>query len=367
MILGLFPELLGTGGIQRISRHAAAVLSSFARGHGLTCLILSLNDPPGRHDIQVGDVGLAIRAFGRQKGRYVLSVVAAAPRTRSVYIGHPHLAPLGLILTLLRPGIRYWVAVYGIDAWERLPLLRRAGLRLAHGVTALSQYTARKTVDTQGVDSERVVVLPPALDPEFLGLNRAPDPAELRSPMGKMVLSVARLSASDREKGVDTVIRALPRVLRLFPDTSYLVVGNGNDRHRLERLANDTGVSDHVLVRGEVGEAELSRYYAMCDIFVMPSRKEGFGLVFLEAMAFAKPVIGGNHGGTPEVIVDGETGFLVRHGDAAALADHVIHLLGDEGLRRRMGEAGRRWVEENFAFEQFQQRLVQALTDTNVR
>jgi glycosyltransferase involved in cell wall biosynthesis len=107
-----------------------------------------------------------------------------------------------------------------------------------------------------------------------------------------------------------------------------------------------------------VSDEELVELYKSCDIFLMPSRQEGFGIVFLEAMAFKKPVIGGNHGGTPEVILDNETGFLVEHGDVDGLADRIAILLRDPELCKRMGEAGRRRVEENYTFEPLRRKLM---------
>jgi glycosyltransferase involved in cell wall biosynthesis len=146
-----------------------------------------------------------------------------------------------------------------------------------------------------------------------------------------------------------------------------MIVGDGDDRKRLEDLVRENGLSDRVIFTGVVSDEELIGFYKACDVFLMPSRQEGFGIVFLEAMAFEKPVIGGNHGGTPEVIVDNETGFLVEHGDVNSLADRIIRLLLDGELCKRMGQAGRRRVEENYTFDPFRKRLISFLSQVQAQ
>jgi glycosyltransferase involved in cell wall biosynthesis len=208
-----------------------------------------------------------------------------------------------------------------------------------------------------------VLVLPWALDPEFFdGVGTVRDSGAVQK-ASRILLTVARLAASERHKGIETVIEALPRVLRVVPDVRYVVVGDGDDRSRLERFAAEKCVREHVHFKGVLAEKELARHYAECDVFVMPSCQEGFGVVFLEAMAYGKPVIGGDHGGTPDIIRDGVNGFLVEYGDVEALADRIIRLLTDHDLRQRMGDVGRRMVMENYRFEHFSQRLTKLLLE----
>lgn len=361
MILGLFTGLLEAGGIERISRHAAAVLTLFARERDETCCLLSLNDPPGHHEVQVGNIAFTLQGFGRHKRAFVLAALRHAGKTSLDFLNHPNLAPLGLLIRLFNPRARYVVASYGIDVWSPLPFYRRICLQRAQAVTALSQFTADKLMAIQCVVPDKVILLPPAIDAEFFERDGCRQGwAVPRSP-GKLLLTVARLASSERYKGIETVFHALPRVLTAIPDAYYVIVGDGDDRPRLEQVSKELGVSDHVRFAGHVGEEALASYYDTCDIFVMPSRGEGFGLVFLEAMAFGKPIIGGNHGGTPDVVVDGITGFLVEYGDVETLADRIICLLRDDDLRRRMGEAGRQRVLENYTFDHFRKRFMAIL------
>jgi phosphatidyl-myo-inositol dimannoside synthase len=150
-------------------------------------------------------------------------------------------------------------------------------------------------------------------------------------------------------------------VLRVVPDLFYVIIGGGDLQPRLEKLAQESPARGRILFTGKLNLEQLKQYYSRSDIFVMPSRQEGFGIVFLEAMALGKPVIAGNHGGAPEVVQDDVTGFLVDLEDPDALTNRLIQLLQDGALGRKMGNAGRRRVEENYTFTLFQERLTQLL------
>jgi glycosyltransferase involved in cell wall biosynthesis len=360
-VLGLFTELMAPGGIQRISLHAAATLTAFARKEERPVRFLSLNDPIGQHELDVAGERIVVQAFGGSKVRFALATLAAAPHIGFAYIAHPNLAPLGIAAKLLRPRAWYCVATYGIEVWEPLLTFRRLGLKWARVVTSLSEFTTHRLVTAQGLTGRHVVMVPPALDP-ILSSDGARRSLPLLPP-GRILLTVARLTASDSYKGVDHVIQALPAVLSAVPDAYYVVVGDGDDRGRLECLAVDAKIRDHVLFVGTKGGEELAGYYHACDVFVMPSRSEGFGVVFLEAMSHGKPMVAANSGGAPEVVEDGVTGLLVEYGDVPALACSLTRLLTDRADRQRMGEAGRRRVEAQYTFERFRTRLETLLTD----
>ena len=369
MILGAFTSLLGVGGVERMARHSAAVLVSISQDRGEPYRLLGLNDPPGRHRIEVGGLAFDIHGFGRRKTKFAWSVFAAAPRTSVAYLGHPQLAPLGLMFRVLRPAARYRVAVHvhGIEAWKRLSFMRRLGLRLADTVTASSEFTMGKAITIQKSDPHKTTVLAPALEPGFRNMIGDRKGPTVYVPSQKVLLTVARLDAVDEQKGMETVIKALPIILSVVPEACYVIIGDGNDRERLERLSAETGVKHRVVVAGRRTDEEMAGYYAGCDVFVMPSRKEGFGIVFVEAMALGKPVIGGDHAGAHDLIEQGVTGFLVKYNDINALADRLISLLGNQELRKRMGDAGRKCVENNYTFEHFRMRLTRALAGNGIR
>jgi glycosyltransferase involved in cell wall biosynthesis len=158
-------------------------------------------------------------------------------------------------------------------------------------------------------------------------------------------------------KGVDHTIQAVARLADRYPDLRYRIIGKGSDKPRLMQLAQSSGLGERVVFEQDLTDEQLVEAYARCTAYVMPSGQEGFGIVFLEAMRYAKPCIGGDAGGTPEVIEDGRTGFLVPFGDVDRLVTALDALLGDADLRHRLGEAGRARLLERFTFDRFRDRL----------
>jgi len=176
---------------------------------------------------------------------------------------------------------------------------------------------------------------------------------------------VARLTRADRYKGLHLVIKSLPSIRKSIPDVRYTIVGEGDEKKYLLRLAQAMDVENAVeLVRG-VTDSGLSQLYQESDVFVMPSLKEGFGIVFLEAMAHGKPVIAGNHGGSPEIVADGVTGFLVNYGDTWELSQKITQLLEDHELRAKMGALGRERVVREFSFARFLKNMTDCLADVS--
>ena len=231
----------------------------------------------------------------------------------------------------------------------------RVALQQADRVLANSRFTAN-LVQKAGVSPERIEIVHPGCD---IDRFRPTCPKmDLRHQFlgdrikGKVVLSVGNLQA---RKGHDMVIRALPRLQQIVPGVTYLIVGEGPYRDVLEKLALELEVGDRVVFAGRVSAEELPDVYAISDVFVMPSREqtdkcdvEGFGLVFLEASACAKPVIGGRSGGVHDAIVDSVTGLLVNPRDPEDIANALAQLLRDENLAVRLGQQGRAWVTKNF-------------------
>lgn len=227
--------------------------------------------------------------------------------------------------------------------------------RHADRVVANSDFTRQELLKL-GVPANRIVLISPGVD-----VNRFKPglPAEhLRASLGlrdgqKLILSVGRLS---RRKGFDHVIQSLPALLEADIDAHYALVGIGEDREYLTRLAQQLGVTDRVHLLGHVASEDLPLWYNACDVFVMPNREidgdtEGFGMVFLEAAACGKAAVAGLAGGTGAAIQDGVTGYRVHGEDVGEIAAALTGLLRDEAVRNRMAQAGYARAQRDFSWE----------------
>jgi len=266
-------------------------------------------------------------------------------------------------MRVVAPRLKSIVCTHGVEVWEPLGTLRRRALRHANLVLAPSKDTAEHVAMVQGVGRERIRVLPWALDPQFEALvaTQLSPPADF--PQGRVILTVGRWLATERYKGMDTLITALPRLLMRWPDLQLVMAGSGDDRAWLEDLAEKNGVGRHVHFLSGLSQTEIAACYAACEIFALPSSGEGFGFAYLEAMAYGKPVIGGAHGGAPEIIHDGATGYLVPHGDPIQLATAIQTLLADPAHAKELGARGKRAVEQEYRFQGFAKSLKKILRD----
>lgn len=234
-----------------------------------------------------------------------------------VFCGHIHLAPLAALIARTRRA-KLVVQAHGIEVWSQQRGAWRAAIEQSDLVLCVSRYTRRTVLDQITVTPERVLVLSNTVGDAFT----PGDGLEFRRQHGfekrRVLLTVGRLDSRERYKGQDRVIAAMPELLAKGHDLIYLVVGGGDDRSRLERLAREAGVEDRVRFLGALKTEELVEIYRAADLFVMPSTGEGFGISFLEAMACGTPALGLGAGGATDALADGALGTIVEEGRLAA-------------------------------------------------
>jgi glycosyltransferase involved in cell wall biosynthesis len=298
--------------------------------------------------------------MGRLKMAVALLKFLLQHRPEHVYCGHINLAPL--VQSFCRPlGIPYTVLTYGKEVWDGLEPSYRKALASSNRIWTISRYSRDCTCKANGIDPAKVQMLPCSID----GNKFTPGEVkpELVNKYGlasnKVLMTVARLWSGDIYKGVDVTIRALPQIKKVFPEVKYLVIGRGDDQPRLAQLAIDLNVADSVVFAGFVATEDLVEHYRLADAYIMPSQ-EGFGIVYLEAMACGKPVLSGDADGSADPVQDGRVGWRVPHRDSDAVAAACIEILQGNDPRCN-GEWLREEAIVNFGWDAFVKKLQESL------
>jgi len=359
-VLVLAPDIHTRGGIARYTAALAAALGELiGAGNVDVQPLLGAGGTAGNPANYQVLKPVSRRLSTLVKWRFAGKALGHGPRRYNLIVcTHIGLSPVaGLLHLLFRTP--FWVTCHGRESWPRFPADVRWALKRADLVLPISRYTAEAVASVNGIPPGKMRVLYNAIPDDFAGLliaSNGANGAGADSPAKeKIMLSVGRIS--NAYKGYDTVIQALPRVLRAVPKTRYLIVGEGDDSDRLKRLAGEMGVQDHVEFRGGVSDFDLAACYRACDVFVLPSRTErhnggwhgeGFGRVYVEAALAGKPVIGSLGGGAAEAVLHEKTGLLVDPASVSGVADALSKLLQNPELAARMGREGQRWAMDTF-------------------
>jgi glycosyltransferase involved in cell wall biosynthesis len=364
-VLILGTDLFSRGGIARYTSTLASTLGGMLGAENVDVLCFFNWGFEGSLPTEFGVKGMVsgqTRASVWSRLRFLFEVAKAGMRGYDLVIAnHVALAPVAATMKLIFR-TPYWVACHCVEVWWGMSPWRRAALKRADVIIPVSHYTASVVQKMEGIQSSKVKVLHNAISNGFVDLLTAQEPSKIASvdpeSGGKTLLSVCNLGPGNEFKGVDTVVRALPAVLKALPDIRYVVVGDGEVRKSLEILAAQTGVAQSVTFAGEVSDAELAAFYRDCDVFVLPSRGkgvagvaggEGFGRVYVEAALAGKPVVGSRCGGASEAVLHGKTGFVVNPDSSGEVAEALLSILRDRELEERMGSAGRTWALDMFS------------------
>lgn len=334
--LVLTPGLRGTDGLSLLSREAASALASES-----AIEVWSLSDVPCDDSsvraargsrLRLAAWGLA-QGFVPQHGRILVNL-------------HAHLLPVAL--PLVHRGARLAHFLVGIEAWKPLSPLQALALRRATRLVAISRHSEGefRRSNPSFADAD-VAICHPGL-PELGEKGESID--------GAYGLIVGRMSKEERYKGHDLLLEIWGEIMNRHPGAELAVVGDGDDRVRLERKAVSLGLGNAVRFLGRVRDDELDRLYRRSRFFVMPSRHEGFGFVFLEAMRAAKPCIGAR-GAASEIIDDGVTGHVVDPDDRRSVLEAIQRLWADARLRKGMGLRGKARFLSHFTRERFARRF----------
>ena len=318
----------GYGGIAQFNRHYLTALCDADKVIGVTVVTRQCGT-------QTEDLPPKL-AFLRSRSNSKISLVTTLLKVLFsddkfdlVICGHINLLPLAW-LAARKKGARLALIMHGTEVWD--PPRRRLGARFLRAVNhfhAVSKYTCKRFMAWANVDATRIKVIPNGID--LTGYQIGSRPAELetrhRLENKKVLLTVGRLSHAEQAKGFDQVIRALPSIRQHIPEVAYLIVGEGDDLQRLKQLCTELELTDFVVFTGKIEEQEKIKYYQLADAYVMPSRMEGFGYVYLEAMACGLPVVGSKTDGSSEPLLDGKLGELIDPDNLEEISNASIRAL----------------------------------------
>ncbi|QYJ00064.1 glycosyltransferase family 4 protein [Thalassovita mediterranea] len=365
---------LSDGGIASANRNVLAALERMAARHECVLNVRILHEP-SEICRRVADSGARVfkRAYSGKKHAMAPSIVSALASSRLVVFDHVHLAtPLAMLshLTRLR-NTRTAICAHGSESWKRLKPISEKAFRAADLILANSDYTLRhmrETIDGfNGINCPlglpphfALTPAPPARNTETLTL-RAADGTERKIGKRAMLL-VARMDAGEQEKGHRELIAAMPDILERVQAAELIFVGGGSDSAAIAEIAAASSAAAHIYLTGHISSAELAKLYSAAYAYTMPSRQEGFGLVYLEAMNYALPCLACHDDGAADVVADGKTGVLISQPiDQQELTDAAVALLSNPARAKSLGEAGWRRLNDQFTAAAHQARLQAAL------
>jgi len=345
------------GGIQRFNQRVLRCLSDIQAAGEIRCSVVALRD--GSFDVGEGHGAIHVRGFHGSKLKAMSGTISRVlcGGFDLLLLDHVILSPVAALSKLRMPRSSCMMFVHGIEVWDD-PAYRRATRleklctrRFVDRIGSVSEFTAGRMQKAFAMPRERFAILPNAIDvPES-----SDGQVTAARRCANRIITVARLD--EWEKGVGQVIRAMPLVRARIAGAEYVVVGSGMIRAELEKLAGECGVTPSVRFAGRVSDEELSRLYASSAVFAMPSSKEGFGIVYLEAWRYGLPVVAGNRDASPEVVDDAVNGLIVDPTSPEAIAQALVRLLEDPGYAKQLGAAGDEKLRRKYSHACFHARL----------
>jgi phosphatidyl-myo-inositol dimannoside synthase len=344
-----------TGGLEKFNRAFIKALSDISTEQNFDLNIISSHDSnPDEKYIKKEK----FEGFDGNKLKFALKCFAEARKMELVFIGHINLAAVVILLKLLNPKIKIITIGHGIEIWDRQILFKKLLLSWATTILAVSNYTKNEIIKNNRIEANKIIVFHNTLDPFFRIPESFEKPEYLLTrynirPSTKLILTITRINETELYKGYDKVLDSLVYLVKKFPDSKYILGGKYSpvEGKRLINKVNQLKLADNFILTGFIKEEELTDHYLLADVFILPSKKEGFGIVFIEALACGNPVIAGNQDGSLDALINGKLGKLVDPNNSNEIFASVIDYL-NKPISRFNSE-----VIENFGFDKFKKKL----------
>lgn len=309
-------------------------------------------------------------AFNGSVIRFVYRVIKSAKQYNTIVLAHINLGFIGLIIKKVAPKTQIVLITHGIEVSERLTASRRRTVKDADLILAVSRFTKETIQKIHNIAPEKIIIFPNTIDPYFAAPVLFNKPGYLADrygilPQTPVIFTLTRLSHDEKYKGYDKVMEIMPSLKERFPNVRYILSGkhDAEEKSRLEVLRQKNNLEKNLILTGFVKEEEIIDHFLLADAFIMPSRAEGFGIVFIEAMACGLSVIAGNKDGSVDALRNGELGSLVDPADEAEILETLQTILHkkSEDSNTEKKKALQQKVYQSFGFDMYKKNLQKIL------
>lgn len=352
-----------TGGIEKVCRVLTRTLYDLSVENLIAPKAFSMYDETLERDAKY-ILKNQFKGFNGNKIKFSLAAISEGIRSGVVILSHINLLFIALLIKRLSPKTKIILFVHGIEVWRDIKNWKGDFLRKdCDEIWAVSTYTANQMQERHNVPANNIKIVHNCLDP-FLEIptvfTKPPELLERYNlkPSDPVLFTLTRLSSSELYKGYDLVIETIPDLIKKFPTLTYLIAGKADraEHERLSQLILENKLQSHVILLGFVPEEELSEHFLLADVFVMPSRKEGFGIVFIEAAACGCKTIAGNQDGSVDALLNGRLGTLVSPTDRNAICKAIA-----DTLHRERTESSSLAIQslcvESFSYKAYYQKV----------
>lgn len=351
-----------TGGIQNVCRTLAYTLSVIAKSNSVSLSGFKMhslydNKPDSRY--------IEPKQFIGYKGfkiHFLIRATVDGLKAKTIIVSHINLILIAMIIKALSRKTQIIMLAHGIEVWYKIPLWKQWFIKKHIKIWAVSNYTKRILEQNHTICPANIEVLNNALDPFFCIPEKFEKPQQLlkRYQLNKdqpILLSIARITKHETEKGYNEVIKLIPQLIKEFPTLHYLLCGksDADEKHRLESFIREENLEKHISLIDFINEDELTAHYLLADTFILPSKKEGFGLVFIEAATCGCKTISGNIDGSIDAMLNGELGRMVNPDSPNEIRKSIIKSLKQPHNDQRALNIQIKCLE-NFSHQNYVQR-----------
>ena len=325
-----------TGGIEKVCKVAGKAIAEISEEKGIGFSVYSMYDQTADVDEKYFPREL-FKGFELKKLKFIVQSIKDGCKKNVVILSHINLLIVGFFIKLFSPKTKVLLYAHGIEVWEKLPFWKKILLNHLDTVMSVSVFTKDKMIALNGMKEGQFKILNNCIDPFLIKSNRKGKSESLLNKYGfsndnKILLTLTRLSEKERPKGYDKVLRAVQEIAKKDNSIRYLFVGKyeNEEKKRLDLLIEELGIADLVQFSGFVPDEEIESYFNLADLYVMPSKKEGFGIIFIEALYYGLPVIAGNKDGSVDALANGAFGLLVDPDDQNVITAAIEKVIADK-------------------------------------